>query len=107
MRKSIPVESSNTVKPSRAVRLANGKSRAMQQDGVSITSAGNTPRIDVTHWLDAALNGGSIGGGMARAVGGGAQATAVGSSQLPTVALSDGTRITFAMAGLPQEMELA
>ena len=107
MRKSILVQSSNTVKPARAVRLANGKSRTMPQDGLSITAATNSPRLDVTHWLDAAQTGGSIGGGMARAVAGGAQATAVGSSQLPTVALSDVTRITFAVAGSPQEMELA
>jgi hypothetical protein len=91
----------------RAVRLPNGKSRPMPGDGITITSGSNSGAIDVAQWLDATRLGHSSGGGIARAVAGGVQTAAVMPDPERTVALSDGTRITFAPARTPQELEPA
>jgi hypothetical protein len=110
MRKPVEPLSVQGEKPARTARFANGKSRLMPEDDVTITSGSAGPRIDVSRWLDAARGGslpGSLPGGLARAVPGGAQAATVGPSQVRTVALSDGSRITFAAARTPQELEPA
>jgi hypothetical protein len=107
MRKPIPTASSHNAGSTRAIRKPNGKSRVMPEDGVTIAGGSNAPRIAVAQWLDAAMASASTPGATARAVPGGAQAAAVTPSQVRTVALSDGTRITFAVAKTPQELEPA
>ena len=106
MRKPVQPPCLQGEKPARAARLANGKSRQMPEDQVTITSGCAGSMIDVSQWLDAA-RGGSLPGGWARAVPGGAQAAETGPSLVRTVALSDGSRITFAAARTPQELEPA
>jgi hypothetical protein len=78
----------------------------MPSDEVTITAGATGPRADVDRWLNAVLTG-SVPGGLARAVPGGAQAAQVSPAPVSTVALSDGTRITFAAAKTSQELETA
>jgi hypothetical protein len=92
----------------RAARLASGKSRVMPQDGVTITAGAEVSRIDLASVLARRpADGESIGGGMPRAVSGGAQAVATESGKARTVALSDGTHIVFAAAEPPERVEPA
>jgi len=86
---------------SRAARGSNGKSRAKPGAGLTVTAGSAGAPID----LDGLLRSGqteSLGGGAARAVPGGAQATVTSPRLDRTVALSDGTRIVFAAAETPQ-----
>jgi len=104
MRNSIHRPQLQTARPARAARMPNGKSRRMPGDDVTITAAAFDARIGIAEWLDAA-RGGSLPGGLARALPGGAQAAEVAATPARTVALSDGTRITFAR--VPRELESA
>jgi hypothetical protein len=106
MRKPIQNAPLAAAKAPRAARLPDGKNRMMPADDVTITSGSNSPRVAVSQWLNSVLTG-SVSGGLARAVPGGAQTAAISPNPVRTVALSDGTRITFAAARTSQELEPA
>ena len=85
---------------SRAARGWNG-SRAKPGAGLTITAGSAGAPIDLDGLLRSSQTE-SLGGGAARAVPGGTQATVISPRLDRTVALSDGTRIVFAAAETPQ-----
>jgi hypothetical protein len=98
MRKSARNEPHASAGHPGAARLANSKNRPMPVGTVTITAAMHDSPTDIPQWLDATRAPVSLGGGTARAVPGGAQTLAVGRDPARTVALSDGTQITFTPA---------
>jgi hypothetical protein len=105
MRKTTRIAPHNDAEHPKAVRLPNGGSRPMRKDTATVAAATHSHRINMSQWLDTTRDGASLGTPMARAAPGGAQTTAVGPKPERTVALSDGTRITFAPAIAPHELE--
>jgi hypothetical protein len=89
----------------RIARLADGSRRRMPDEKVTITAAVRPERVDIAELLDATRDRASLGGGLSRAVAGAAHKAAVGHGAERTVALSDGSLITFAPAKAPQEFE--
>ena len=73
------------------------------EPGVTITSGGVVPRIDLSGLFRRTDLNASAGGGQSEgAIPGGAGITAAGQTDGRTVALPDGTRITFGSAMVPE-----
>jgi hypothetical protein len=91
----------------RTARTAGGRSRRMPDSGTTIAGGSQEPRLAVARWLQASGWADTPVAGSGGAVPGGLQKAPVRTNADGTVALSDGSRITFNQVAPASELETA